>query len=101
MLMQSPRRPPGFYTSLLTAWSDTAVQKGLTESETFLCAAQLCGMVIAKTGGKLPSDDTLEQHQAMLETAAKAMRTYYLGQLAKRYHFGTAVRPNPGVESTS
>lgn len=82
MDFQSPVRPPDFYESLLRAWSDEAVLKGVTENEVALCAAQFAGITIAQTGR------SGAEHEAMLEVAKRAMSTAYAGKLAVRYRFG-------------
>lgn len=85
MVTQSPRRPVGFYESVLREWRVHGILKGLTDSEAVLLGAQFTGLAIANTAG----DSTL--HDAQIEVAIRAMRTAYVGRIAVREGFGRPV----------
>jgi hypothetical protein len=85
--MQSPKRPKGYYESVLTEWRVSGILRGLTELETILLGAQFTGLAVAA------AEVTPPEHEAQLGVATRAMHTAYSGRMAVKHGFGRPQAP--------
>lgn len=83
--MQSPRRPKGYYESVLREWRTLGIIQGLTDMETILLGAQFTGLAVAAAIATPP------EHEAQLGVATRAMHTAYSGRMAVKHGFGRPV----------
>lgn len=83
----NPKRPKGFYESVLRDWRVAGIVKGLTDEETVLLGAQFTGLAIAAM------EVSADAHAAHLDLATRAMHSAYIGRMAVRQGFGRPVEP--------
>lgn len=85
----SPIRPPRYYEEILKRWRVAGILHGLTDSETILLAAQFAGLAVA--AAEVP----IEEQEAQIEVAIRALRTAYAGRMMVKQGYGRAVVKEP------
>ena len=73
---QQPKRPKGFYASVMLDWREASLRRELTDQEQVTVAAQYLGLAIAKLGV------SVESQLAVMDTAAKITNTACLARTA-------------------